>query len=239
MAQRSAADFLIRTVLDETFRELALADPKRAFEGYALTEEQQEILRSRDARLLGLLGGAASQGETLAEHAPKEGISKTADAPLPGLPQVKLLLRLVPQATQTPDSASRVAYAASLHSWPRDEESPTIGAESGGQTAGDAADLTPRIEWVVCITPTVVDSQESGLKVAYAASIQPLAVGTNAPQPSIRKPSQALGSPPWNHQVESSAARAAARAVRASEANGRYEKLLELIHALQTGDERG
>ena len=239
MAQRSADDFLIRTVLDETFRELALADPQRAFEGYALSEEQQEILRSRDARLLGLLGGTVAQGEALAEHASKKGISKTADAPLPSLPQVKLLLRLVPQATQPPGSASSVAYAASLHPWPGHERSKTIDAENGGQTAGDIAGMTPRIEWLVRITPTVIGSQETGLKVAYSATIQPLAVGADEAPLATQGPTPAVGRPPWNHHIESSAARSAARAVRESEASVRYEKLLELIHALQTGDERG
>ena len=56
---------------------------------------------------------------------------------------------------------------------------------------------------------------------------------------SVRESTQALGNPPWNHHVESSAAKTAARAVQAAEPDRRYEKLLELVDALQTGDARG
>ena len=239
MTRRSAADYLIRAVLDEAFRELAVADPKRAFEGYDLSEEEQEILRSRDGRLLGLLGEAVAHARAFVEHPAEEGSSKTAESPLPSLPEVKLLLRLAPHARQLPDSASEVAYAASLHPWPGDDEtSPTPNgahAENGEQTEEHHAEIA----WIVRITPTVVGPQETGLKVAYSASIHPLAVGTDEKQPSAQGPTQASARSPWSHHLESSAAKAAARAVRAGDASRRYEKLLELIQALQTGDDRG
>ena len=43
MKRGSAADFLVRTVLDGAFRELAIANPQRAFEGYELSEEEKDI----------------------------------------------------------------------------------------------------------------------------------------------------------------------------------------------------
>jgi hypothetical protein len=239
MARGSAADFLIRTVLDEAFRELALADPQRAFEGYDLSEEEQEILRSRDDRLLGLLGEAAAYGQALVEHPAEDESAKAAESSLPTLPEVKLLLQLVPHSAQQPDSPSNIAYAASLHPWPGDHNSKTADAESGERTDIHNDPALPGIAWIIRITPTVLDAQEDGLKVAYAASIHPLGVGAEQQQQPTEGATRALAGSVWNHQVESSAAKAAARAVRASDASQRYEKLLELIQALQTGDDRG
>ncbi len=239
MTRGSAADFLIRTVLDEAFRGLAMADPQRAFEGYDLSEKEQEILRSRDDRLLGLLGEAAAYGEARVEHPTKDGLSKTAESSLPTLPEVKLLLQLVAHPAQQPDSPSNVAYAASLHPWPADHDSKRSDAESREHSGRRSDPALPEVTWIIRITPTVVDAQEAGLKVAYLASIHPFAAGTEEEQPSTQGPTQALAGSPWNHRTESAAAKAAARAVRASDASRRYEKLLELIHALQTGDDRG
>jgi len=239
MTRGSAADFLIRTVLDEAFRELAMADPQRAFEGYNLSEKEQEILRSRDDRLLGLLGEAAAYGEALVEHPAEDEPSKTAASSLPTLPEVKLLLQLVPHSAQQRDSTSSVAYAASLHPWPGDHDSKRADAESGEHTGKHNDPALPGVAWIIRITPTVLDAQENGLKVAYSASIHPFGVGTEEEQPPTQEATQALAGSPWNHQIESSAAKVAARAVRASDASRRYEKLLELIHALQTGDDRG
>ena len=239
MTRGSAADFLIRAVLDEAFRELAIADPQSAFEGYDLNEEEQEILRSRDARLLGLLGEAVGQAKASVEHPERTGGSKTTESSPPSLPEVKLLLRLEPQASQAPDSASGVAYAASLHPWPGDDESKRTDAQSDERTEGHEDGAPPKMAWMVRITPTVVEVLETGLKVAYSAAIHPFTADADVKQPSAQGPTRPSARSPWDHHVESTAAQAAARAVRASGAGQRYEKLLELIHALQTGDEGG
>ncbi|MHC4236337.1 MAG: hypothetical protein ACYSUQ_14565, partial [Planctomycetota bacterium] len=151
------------------------------------------------------------------------------------LPKVRLLLRLAPQAVDRPDSTPEVAYAASLHPWPGNDEAERADVESDEKSAEHKAELA----WIIQITPTVVGSQEDGLKVAYSASIHPFVGAKDANQPSSPEPTGASPRPRCHHQIESSAAKAAAAAVRASNASQRYEKLLELIQALQTGDDRG
>lgn len=238
MKQGSAADFLIRTVLDETFRELALADPQRAFEEYDLSEEEKEILRVRDHRLLGLLGDAVAPKEAPAEP-PLEKEQTGAVAPsLPGLPEVTLLLRLVPQVAPSSDSQPNVSYAASLHPWPCDEERIT-GPETAEGTEDRAGVAAEEVRWIIRIAPQVVASQDAGLTVAYAASIHPVTTDTDEARPPVVEPAPELASPPWNHHVESSAAKAAAEAVQNADPGKRFEKLLDLVHALQTGDEDG
>lgn len=227
MTRGSAADFLIRVVLDEAFRELAMADPQRAFEGYNLSDSERGILSGRDERLLELLGRAVAPGRASDAHREARDSSKAAARPLPTLPEVKLVLRLAPHTPQPAEATPQAAYEASLQPWLAEHATGQCGAAPAG------------LAWLVRITPTVVDSQEAGLTVAYSASIHPLAAGAGDSGPLNQQPARAPASPPWNHHIESSAAKEAALAVRASDARGRYEKLLDLIHALQTGDDRG
>jgi len=239
MTRESAADFLIRTVLDEHFRELAVADPHRAFEGYDLSDRERGILLARDGRLLGLLGEAVEQDEASVEPPQGDVGAATAAPPSPGLPEVKLLLRLTPFVAQDPQSGPKISYEASLHPWP-DDRDPTSGDARRGQKNEPDSDGPPtEIRWMVRVVPTTVGSHKSGLVVSYSASIHPVAADADEVRPSAEAPTSKPASPPWNHHVESSAARAAARAVRACDTGQRYERLLELIHALQTGDERG
>ncbi len=228
MSRLTATDFLIRAVLDESFRELALADPLRAFEGYSLSAEHRDILSHPDERLLGLLGQAIATGHTDDPHPAPAESSEAADEPRPNLPDITLLLRLVPHRGQRPGSEGQVAYKASLHPWPGDQ--------ADGQAQGEPpSDAAQQLAWVLRIRPTVVGVETSGMRVTYTASIQPFAGGTEPPDPD---PTRAAPTSPWNHHIESSAARAAAEAVRTSDSTGRYEKLLELIQALQAGDDR-
>jgi hypothetical protein len=235
MKQGSLADFLVRTVLDEAFRELALTDPERAFQGFDLSHEQKEILRRRDHRLLGLLGDAVAPTETCPEPPVKQKHGEPVAAAAPSLPEVKLLLRLVPQVTQSRDSDPNISYAASLHPYPGEIEQTTDPdtTEQPQQAAGCALD---ELRWIIRFVPTILGSGDAGTTVAYAASIHPWTSETDPIGSQIGEPGPALASPPWNHHVASSAAKDAARAVQAAAPSRRYEKLLELVHALQTGD---
>ena len=239
MTRESAADFLIRTVLDETFRELAATDPQRAFEGYDLNDEERDILRARDGRLLGLLGHAVERDAAPEKDAALKVESHAASQPLPTLPEVKLVLRLTPFVAQGPESDPRVSYEASLESWRGTHESDANDPQPEDESEPARPSPPAEVKWLVRIAPTVVGPQEGGMMVSYAASIHPLAAGVDEPAPPTPVPTPTPVSPPWNHHVDSSAAKAAARAVLASDPNRRYEKLLDLIQALQTGDHRG
>lgn len=231
MTGKSAADFLVRAVLDEAFRDLALSNPQRAFEGFDLTEEEKEILRVRDHRVLGLLGDVVRRQEAVAEppveKAPATGVAQT----LPGLAEVKLLLRLVPQVVGSPGSEPKVSYAASLHPWPVDDEPEGGAAPTENGAEAEAAE----VRWLIRIAPEVVESRDTGLAVAYSASIHPVTAEVNQTGPADRAAPPETTGLPWKHHVDSPAVRSAAQAVQAADASQRYAKLLELVHALQTG----
>jgi len=232
MTRKSVANFLVRAVLDEAFRDLALSNPQRALEGFDLTEEEKEILRGRDRRVLGLLGDAVRLQGPVVEP-PLEKAPTTPVAPtLPNLPEVKLLLRLVPQAVPSPGSNPKVSYAASLHPWPADDE-PEGGPNSAAPTENGAE--AAEVRWLIRIAPEVVESRNTGLAVAYSASIHPVTAEVDETDPADKAaPLEAAGSP-WNHHLDSPAARAAAKAVQSADPSQRYAELLKLVHALQTG----
>ena len=236
MTRKSAANFLVRAVLDETFRDLALSNPQRAFEGFDLTEEEKEILRGRDHRVLGLLGDAVRLQEPVAEPTLEKAPPTPVAPTLPGLPEVKFLLRLIPQAVPSPGSDPKVSYAASLHPWPADDE-PKGGSNSAAPTENGAE--AAEVRWLIRIAPEVVESRDTGLAVAYSASIHPVTAEVDETGPADRAaPPEAAGSP-WNHHLDSPAARAAAKAVQSADPSQRYAKLLELVNALQTGGHDG
>jgi hypothetical protein len=229
LTTKSATDFLIRTVLDETFRELALNDPHSALEEYDLTDRQREIILARDSRLLELLGQAVDQREPVADPLPA-GFTGTHTPQPPDLPEVKLLLRLTPFVAPDAETNAKLSYEASLRPWP-DQADP----ESAPATDG----ATPAVSWMIRIAPTVVAAQETGTEVSYSASITPLATQQSETQPPTADAAAQPGTPPWYHHTESAAARAAARNVRQCDPTQRFGKLLELIRTLQIGDQGG
>lgn len=239
MTQRSAADYLMRAVLDDAFRELTLADPDRAMADYDLSEDEKSILRSRDDRLLGLLGGSMAAENANAEHPASTEITDSRTPSRPTLPAVELLLRLTPHTEPSTDSAQQVSYAASLHPWPlpttveRDEGEPSTDSESSPN--GASSEMT----WLLRLTPTVIQSEEAGLRVSYSAAMHPIDLtAAQAPVASRESVPPTLRSP-WKHDVESSAVKTAAHEVLASPKDKRYDKLLALIDVMQSGDDRG
>ena len=95
------------------------------------------------------------------------------------------------------------------------------------------------VRWQIRITPAVVESRDTGLVVAYSASIHPVTAEVEETGPADRAAASEAGGAPWKHHVDSAAARSAAQAVQAADASQRYGKLLELVHALQTGVDDG
>ena len=234
MKTGSIADFLIRVVLDEAFREQALADPKSALKGFDVSEEEKEILCCRDHRVLGLLGNAVTQQTEGGGHPAQLAETESDTDTLPELADVKLLLRLAPQASKE----GAVSYTASLQPWTADAK-PTPDPETDEQAAGAAGTAPGDIAWIIRVVPTVVEAREDGLAVSYSASIQPLSSGPANDGESDPPMTSATAGAPWNHHVESSAAKDAAKEVAAAEPDQRYAKLLALVHALQTGDDGG
>ena len=239
MTQGSATDYLIRAALDGSFRELALAEPDRAMAEYDLTEDEKDILRNRDERLLELLGGSIEMVKASAESPQSTEIAAAPGSSRSTLPPVELLLRLAPQTTQSADGMPQVSYAASLHPWPLPEDAKQNEVEQGTNGESPRTYAASELAWLIRMTPTVMGSEAAGLRVAYSAAMHPVDLSTaHSQSASDRMVPPALRSP-WRHDVESSAVKTAAQEVLASPKDARCEKLRALIAAMQAGDDRG
>ena len=234
-------DFLIRTVLDGEFRELALADPDRACEGYALSDEAREVLCSRDERLLNLLSSAFR--ESWVESTPPSTSPQQTPTDLPAtqaLPDVCLLLSLIPHVVETADDSLHFNYEASLRPW----TDPTHGVNDPQPPL--APDADGRIDFLVRIAPTVISPGLADPKIAYAATIQSPFAAPAAPQ-QVNPKEPTIGSvaaseessPSKQADKESRILETLAAAVRQAEPSDRYERLVGLIRFLQTGEVDG
>jgi len=226
-------------VLDDDFRELTLVDPYRAMADYDLSEDEKQVLRSRDDRLLDLLGGSIATDKAHQESPTSSKPASAQTSSRPTLPPVELLLRLTPHTTQSTDGVPQLSYAASLHPWPLHEDGEP--KEGGQRTDGESSlQAAPsEIAWLIRITPAVIGPEASGLRVAYSAAIFPVDLTTAHSQPTSYEMVPPVLRSPWRHDVDSPAVKTAAQEVLASPKDKRHQKLLALIGAMQPGDDRG
>jgi hypothetical protein len=119
MGLKSGIDqLLIASALDAELRRRLQESPEEAFQGFDLTEEEKDLLRHPDHRLLRLLGAALAR-----ERAPL-GQADSADAQpqavIEGatLPDVSLVLTLVPCAKYENGRLDKINYAVWVKALP-------------------------------------------------------------------------------------------------------------------------
>jgi hypothetical protein len=203
-------ELLIASALDADLLEHLREHPDDVLDGYDLTLEQREIIRSPDNRLLPLLGAALAR-RSVSQPAPE--IAESAPhAVLQGkaLPEVGLALTIVPCATG--DSYS---YAVWVNPLPEGTDPSSLPPPPGATLPGEP--LSP-LYAVVRLSPMML---QGGAQVALWAS---LTQSTNVEAP----PAASLDS-------TSDAIQAAAAAVRAASHETRYDKLIELARVVQGG----
>lgn len=211
--------FLKRTVLDHAFRELALSDPDKAFQGFDLSPEEQDILRSGDERMLNLLGRVliADWQHSRANSGNEVNSSDTAEIPQNdvSLPLVDLTLRLTPFVSDSEGGRPTYRFAASLHPWPINDQ--------------PREDTKHAVDFHIHIVPTIISPPGTAPQVSYAAAIgghAPSGLETTAPSAVLRR-----------YFGQSQAAERAAAAAMQAKPMERQAKLYELVHALRTGDQ--
>ena len=233
--QAGLTEFLVKSVLDTGFRELALSDPDGAFEGFDLSTDEKDILSSGDERLLSLLsrvlqysGLEQHNQQPVSEHSSEPGVF-----PHQTLPEIILRMRLLPHAVRSPGNLLELSYSASLHPWTDDPATWDQPVDGATNPASDAA----AIDLMICIVPTLISLPGSGPKLAYSASIQSPKVGVGTVAPLEEGESCDGTAPPSRYHGDSLAARRAAAEVGQAEPDERYPKLLKLVSALRQGDD--
>lgn len=240
---RDVTDFLTRTVLDDDFRATAIRDPESAFSGYDLSDEEREVLRSGDERMLALMGKAlrhawGSHDDPRLPESPEEAGEDDGDNSLmppstQAMPNSHLRLRLTPQVMQGADGRVQINYAANLFPWAAVPPS----SDPAGIDAGGAAAAATFVDMKIAISPTLFANADGTSSIAYAASIghstQTEIAGDTLEVESMNRHESLEGR---IYHSDSSAALEAAAKVREVSANDRYPEILNLITALREGD---
>jgi hypothetical protein len=221
---------LIAAALEPDLRRRLLESPDEVFQEFDLTEEEKDLLRQPDRRLLRLLG------EALADHV-ESGATPKASTALPQphaivqartLPDISLVLTLVPCAQYENGRLSTFAYAVWVNPLPQGADPaslpPPLGAVFPGQP------LTP-LHAVIQVSAVQMQDAAGGPQVGLSASLQQSSNITAPPPP------EAAGRPgvsPFGCDLRSPDVQAAIARVRNAPIDRRYGTLIDLMHALRS-----
>jgi hypothetical protein len=237
-AQSGFDRLLIRTAIDPGLCQKLLDSPDSVFAEFDLTEEQQDLLRHPDHRLLPLMGAMlARQGEPEAAppQAPvSEPITITdamSDGPpaLPPatprtLPDVSLALTVVPCARVDNQETPGYSYAVWVNPLPAGVDPSTLPPPAGAQLPG-----RPFLPLHIVVQLCAIEYRDSAGRpqVGLSASFRQSSNVTGPPAPESK------GLVPSQNPRHSEAIVTAAAHVRSASGEQRYHRLIDLIHALR------
>jgi hypothetical protein len=212
---------LIASALDGDLRRRLLDTPDDIFPEFDLTEDEKDILRSPDQRLLPLLGAALARQSAAAALAspdtPAEPGQPHAVIDARALPDVSLALTLVPCAQYENGRIAKVVYAAWVNPLPEGVDPATLPPPAGAKLPG-----VPLAPLHAVIQVSVVEMQGAiGLSAALLQS-------SNMSAP----PRQ----PPVAGDLGSASVETAIAAVRSASSQDRRARIVELLRALRGGE---
>jgi hypothetical protein len=226
---------LIASALDPDTRRRLLESPEEVFHEFDLTEEERDLLRRPDHRLLRLLGAA------LADEAESSGPRPKASTAVPQphtivqagtLPDISLVLTLVPCAQYENGRLNTFAYAVWVNPLPQGVDPATLPPPPGVVFPGQP--LTP-LHTVIRVSAVQMQGAAGDPQVGLSASLQQASNITAPPPP------EAAGRPggsPFGSDLRSEEVQAAVAAVRGAPNDQRYGRLIDLMHALRGAEAR-
>jgi hypothetical protein len=227
---------LIASALNADLRRQLLESPEEVFQGFDLTEEEKDLLRRPDHRLLRLLGtalaherGSPAQGPQAAAMPPPQ---PHAVVEAPTLPDVTLLVTLVPCAQYEDGRLQKISYAVWVNPLPRDTDPASLPPPPGAVFPGKP--LTPLHAVIQVSALPMQDAAGNPLIGLSAVFRQSSNITTPPPPESAGRPA---GSP-FGSDLRSGEVQTAIAAVRSAPAGERYDKLIDLMHALHRGEGR-
>ena len=211
---------LIASALDGDLRRRLLDTPDDVFPEFDLTEDEKEILRSPDQRLLPLLGAALarqSAATVLAPDAPAEQPQPHAVVEGRTLPDISLALTLVPCAQYENGRIVKVVYAAWVNPLPEGVDPASLPPPAGAALPGQ-----PLAPLHAVIQVCAIETQGAiGLSAALLQSSN-----MSAPPPR----------PPVAGDLRSASVETAIAAVRSASSQDRRARIVELLRALRGGE---
>ena len=224
---------LIESALQPELRRRLLESPDEVFGDFDLSEEEKEILRRPDHRLLPLLGAAlARQMESSVPLGEAPSVSPAPPALIEArtLPDTWLALTVVPCAQF--EEGHRISYVVWANPIPEGGDPAALPPPAGVVLPGQ-----PLAPLYVVIQLSAVQTQDAAgnPQVGLWASLRH---SSNVAAPP---PPETAGDPkasPFGSRLDSPQVQAAVAAVRGASREERYNRLIDLMRVLRSGDVR-
>jgi hypothetical protein len=236
-AKTGISRLLTASAIDPDVYRRLLESPEATFDAFDLADEDRELLRHPDHRLLRVLGAAlaqenapASAAVSVATMAAPPAVTRpgappgmpTASAPLP---DVSLVLTLVPCALYDGEELRNFAYATWVSPLPEGADPEALPPPPGIVLPGKPL---PPLRAVVRVSAIQMQDAAGNPLVGLSAS---LLQSTNM---SALPPPEAAGNPAAiGRDLSAAEVQAAIAAVRCAPAGARYGKLIELLRVLR------
>ncbi len=214
-------------------RQRLVESPDEVFQDFDLTDDEKDILRRPDERLLALLGSALARQAKTKPEAAETAAEPVAVAQAVTLPGLSLALTLAPYASYENGEFKGVNYTAWVSPLP-------AGADPASLPAPPGASALPGMP----MPPLHAAIQVNAVQMADASGRPVVALSASFRQSSnvaAPPPPQMAGDPeepPFGSDLRSEAVREAIAAVRAASKEERYGRIVDLLRVLRTGEVR-
>jgi hypothetical protein len=226
---------LIASAIDADVYRRLMEAAEETFQDFDLTEEEKELIRQPDHRLLRFLGAALAQE---GPQTPGPPDSQTVPPQTPGtagvrtLPDISLVLTLVPCAQYENGELHSFAYAMWVSPLAEGGDPASLGPPPGSLFPGQP--LTP-MHAVVRVSAMQMQDAAGNPQVGLSASLHQSSNMVATPPGAA---TGRLSGSPFGNDLGSDDVHAAVAAVRGASSEARYGKLIELMHALRGGKAR-
>ncbi|MGO8792011.1 MAG: hypothetical protein ACLQVL_32125 [Terriglobia bacterium] len=241
MAKPKIDELLRESALQPDMCRRLLESPDEVFQGFDLTEEEKDILRRPDQRLLPLLGAALGRQResptTAVMSVPLEETPGVAAAPPSAVearmfPDTLMALTVVPCALSENGQFKGLTYVVWVNPLPEGVDPATLPVPAGAALPGQP--LAP-LHAMIRISAMQSRDAAGNFQVGVWGSFrQP----TDASLPPPPESSGELTSSPFKSPIESPQVKAAVAAVRQASSSEKYGRLVDLLHILHPGDLR-
>lgn len=227
---------LIASAMDAELRRRLLESPDETFQDFDLTEEEKDLLRHPDQRLLRLFGAALAERQESSEQSPRPA-PEVAQQPLAAvqartLPSLLLAVTLVPCAQYENEQLKQFAYALWVNPLAEGADPASLPPPTGATLPGHP--LTP-LHAVIQVSAVQLQDRDGKPQVGLTAS---LLQSSNVTPPPPPESSGVPETGPFGSDLRSVEAIAAVAAVRDASGEDRYDRLIDLIHVLKGGEVR-
>jgi hypothetical protein len=229
MAKTGISRLLIASAIDPDIYRRFLESPEATFDEFGLADDDRELLRHPDHRLLGALAAALAEENATAAVASvatvaapsAAAVTPPASAPLPDM---SLVLTVVPCALYDEGKLHSFNYVAWVSPLPAGADPETLPPPAGTVFPGKPL---PPLHAVVRVSAIQMQDAVGNPLVGLSAS---LVKDTNMSAPP---PREAAGNPAAiGRDLSTAEVQSAVAAVRSAPAEGRYGKLIELLRVL-------